>query len=57
MSSVSLAFLRIKSQMSMVKMVLLLLNTDVSDDIRAAIMTAIMRPTRGIVKSKYEQMG
>ena len=43
-SSVSFAFLRINSQISIVKIVLLLLKTDVSDDIRAAIMTAIIRP-------------
>ena len=43
--------------MSMVKMVLLLLNTDVSDDIRAAIMTAIMRPTHDIARPMYEPMG
>ena len=44
MSSVSLQFLRNKTQMSIVKIVLLLLKIEVNEDIRAAIITAIIRP-------------
>ena len=45
-SSISVAFLRILLQMSMVKMVELELKMDVREDISAAIITAIMIPRR-----------
>lgn len=43
-SSTSEAFFRILLQMSMVKMVLLLLKIDVRDEIKADIITASIRP-------------
>lgn len=44
MSSLSDACRLMRSQMSIVKRVLLLLNIEVRDDMRAAIITAIIRP-------------
>ena len=44
MSSISLAFFLNCLQISMVKIVELLLKMDVSDDIKADIITASMRP-------------
>lgn len=50
MSSLSDAWRLMRSQMSMVKSVLLLLNIEVREDIRAAIITAIIRPRIPAVK-------
>lgn len=44
MSSLSDACRLMRSQMSIVKRVLLLLNIEVREDMRAAIITAIIRP-------------
>ena len=55
--SMSPAFLRIRIQISMVNIVLLLLNMEVSEDMSADIMTASMSPRAPVGMSRITRVG